>query len=99
MILFKSEKALSFLTEHGFVYTLRARKRKTGRSVVGQQKGKPLFPVYIYFVKEIPLDEALEPYVPYSGFDSVSEWLSEFRRLNRSSNSTAFLYKVVRVRE
>jgi len=99
MIIFKSEKARSFLIEHGFVYTLRARKRRTGRSLVKDSlKGSPLFYADVYFVGEVPLDEAsLEPYVAYSGFDSAEEWLSEFKKLNGSS-STAFLYKVIRVR-
>jgi len=97
MIIFRSEKALSFLRDKGFVYTLRARRRRTGRCAVKRGRKEPiLFYADVYFVKQVTLDEKeLESYAPYSGFESPNEWIEEYRRLNGTSEKP-FLYKVVK---
>ena len=42
--------------------------------------------------------EALKPYLAYSGFSSIREWVSEYKRLNGDANK-AFLYEVRLVRK
>ena len=72
VIRFYSEKALRQLLERGIVYTLRGRPRRTGLARVVSKNG----------IIDLSRPEALRPYLAYSGFSSIGEWVSEYRRLN-----------------
>ncbi len=87
VIYFKSARALEFLHRHGFVLTLRARRRSGGRHGVKIRRDLPAtleVTVTEWGRLRLPEDrDKLEDYVLLSGFDSVDEWLEEVRRLNR----------------
>ena len=94
VIRFYSEKALRRLLERGLVYTLRARPRRTGLARVVSKSGViGLARVRLIGIIDLSRPEALRPYLAYSGFSSIGEWISEFRRLNGSADR-AFLYEV-----
>lgn len=93
-ITFKNEKALNYLLNHGFVYTLRRINRKTGVVTLkdGNYRDLGLVMVeYIGLVRKVNekhvvfrLDgkvEPLENYVSGSGFSTVDEWLKAFESL------------------
>ena len=91
---FNVEEARSFLLRNGFVYTLRPKpyrlrsKRKRGVDVLMYGgfgvKGK----VYFEFIKVVRDVEELKPFVKYSGFESLEEWL-------RRAGKNRCLYKVI----
>lgn len=123
VIYFKSEKALDYLLNHGFVYTLRysARKKLGPDWIQANRNSRKIADVNISYVGRVILDPAvkldplnlytvvmidpwkddriynivgtLEDYVAHSGFDSVDEWIEEFRNLS-GNKKTAWLYKV-----
>ena len=109
-IVFKSDKAFNHLVKHGYVYTLR-RYAKVGYKCLKRDRyGKSVGLVKVeyigtvvkldtYFVnvnnKLIPLEQ----FAKHSGFNSLVEWLSEFRRLTGVFNPVnAKLLKVSLVR-
>jgi len=110
MMLFKSEKALSFLLENGEVYTLRPRRRKEGKDwiKVGRVKladievrliGEVFLGWYGYFwVRPVENRNTIMPlgqFVQKSGFRTVGEWLEEVKRLNGGKiPDKLFLYYV-----
>ena len=99
MIRFYSEKALRQLLESGIVYTLRARPRRTGIARVVSKSGViGLARVRLIGIIDLSRPDSLKPYLAYSGFSSIEEWVSEFERLNGFA-SKAFLYEVRLVRE
>ena len=94
MIRFYSEKALRQLLNTGIVYTLRARPRRTGLARVASRSGIVGI-AYIRLVSVVDLSrpDSLKPYLAYSGFNSIGEWVREYRRLNGNVDK-AFLYEV-----
>ena len=107
VLIFKSSKALSYLLNHGCVYTLRAKKRREGRDwVTNKRGGKKIANVLIKYVGEVKISETgstvltkcgvrlLEEYVCRSGFWSEEEWLNEVRKLNGTLPDRAHLYFV-----
>ena len=94
MIHLDSPKALKQLMENGIVYTLRAKPRKQGvTSIIANGIKVGMANVRLVGVIDLAKPESLEPFLPYSGFGSVGEWVGEFRRLN-GRVSRAFLYEV-----
>ena len=95
VIIFQSRKALNFLLENGFVYTFRARQRKTGRDWVTDRRGGwKLANVYIQLIGSMGV-ESLETFEECSGFNSVKEWIDEIKRLNKGKlPHVGFLYLV-----
>ena len=95
VMIFQSKKALEFLLKNGFVYTLRLKRKRTGRDwITDRRGGKKIADVNIEFVSVIRANNIndLEKYVPYSGFKSLDEWLIEAFKLNGSL--PLYLYKV-----
>ena len=94
VIRFYSEKALRQLLESGLVYTLRARPRRTGLARVVSRSGiVGIAYIRLIGVVDLSRPDSLRPYLAYSGFNSIGEWVGEFRRLNGGA-SRAFLYEV-----
>ena len=95
VIIFKSRKALKQLLENGFVYTFRAKQRKTGRDwVTDRYGGRKIADVYVQLVASGGV-ESLEGFEEGSGFGSLSEWLEEIKRLNKGRlPKRGFLYLV-----
>ena len=94
MIRFYSEKALRQLLNTGIVYTLRARPRRTGLARVASKSGiVGLARVRLIGIIDLSRPDSLKPYLAYSGFNSIGEWISEYRRLNGNTDR-AFLYEV-----
>ena len=94
MIRFYSEKALRQLLDSGIVYTLRARPRRTGLARVASRNGIiGLARVRLIGIVDLSRPDSLKPYLAYSGFSSIGEWVLEYRRLNGSTDR-AFLYEV-----
>ena len=105
-IRFDSEKARDYLLSHGYVYTLRTWHSPRQVMALAISDGKPIGRVFISLIDVVPLvkkdqaKEILVKYVNESGFNSVDEWVEEFRRLNRGRKvRAAYLYKVVLTRE
>jgi len=106
VILFQSERALKHLLEHGFVYTVRLRKRKKDECydwVTDRRGGRKIADVYVCLVGGC--GSTLESWklnlwawVDHSGFKTVSEWINEILRLNRGKPRQAWIY-LVRLRE
>ena len=81
MIRFYSEKALRQLLNSGIVYTLRGRPRRTGLARVASRSGiVGLAQVRLIGVVDLSRPDSLRPYLAYSGFSSIGEWVWEFRR-------------------
>ena len=99
MIRFYSEKALRQLLNSGIVYTLRARPRRTGLARVASRNGiVGIGHVRLIGIIDLSRPDSLRPYLAYSGFNSIGEWVSEYKRLNGDANK-AFLYEVRLVRK
>lgn len=104
-IIFSSKKALSFLTSHGEVYTLRKR-RKAGKAwLTAKRGGKKIADVEVKEVGRVVFRD--EPYVvtdegerplseftPKSGFESTEEWIRELRKLHGKIPDDLYLYHV-----
>lgn len=77
MIFFNVPQARNQLINAMKVYTLRSSFRATGKTLAvtgSYTKFKPIYDVTVKKVKDIETPEELEPYLDYSGFDSVGEW-------------------------
>ena len=109
-IIFENDKAFEHLVKKGFVYTLRAFNRSTGVVKLKRNKaGKFIGFVKVelvgnvkrtggkYIVKTKDGDVDLNEFVPYSGFSSLDEWLSEFFKYYKTVG-TVKLYKVTLVK-
>lgn len=109
-IVFENNKAFKHLVEKGFVYTLRAFSRSTGVVKLKRNKaGKFIGFVEVelvgnvkragdkYIVKTKDGDVDLNDFVPYSGFDSLEEWLSVFLKYHKRV-SIVKLYKVTLIK-
>lgn len=92
VISFEVEEAKNYLEKHGFVYTLRLKKRKrVGKGWYNYfrtdvKRGN----VFIKFIGNFcTFNRKLEPYVKNSGFNSLEEWLKKAKKANYLN-----LYKV-----
>jgi len=107
VMLFKSHKALAYLLRHGYVYTIRAKKRPEGKDwVTNKRGGKKIANVFVKYVGVVRIEETgsivltkcgvrlLEEYVRKSGFWDEQEWLEEVRKLNGTLPDKAHLYFV-----
>ena len=101
IIRFNSVKARDHLLENGHVKTLRTWYSPRQMVALAISDGKPIGRVLISLIDVVPLDnegqakEVLAKYVNESGFNSVDEWIEEFRRLNRGRKvRNAYLYRV-----
>lgn len=89
VMIFQSEKPRQHLLEKGFVLTFRKLHmsgRKLGKDWITDKRcGKKIADVLVFseYATVKPTREMLAPYVNYSGFDSVDEWIEEIERLNR----------------
>ena len=94
VIIFRSEKALSYLLSYGEIYTFRVRRRKVGRDwVTDKRRGHKIADVFIEEVGVFTLEE-LSRFVEHSGFASVKEWIEEIQKLNNHLPERGWLYKV-----
>jgi len=97
VLIFKSEKALNFLMEHGYIYTIRTKKRAGEVWITDRRGGKKIadgFIVYVGEVNQLLPDndwwvtqgacalEKLEKFVQHSGFDSIEEWINAVKELH-----------------
>lgn len=91
VIWFNVEKAREFLLKNGFVFTLRPKRRREGREMLSYggfgKKGMVNVKFVDWFIGEDRLEENLEQYVEFTGFDNVKEWLEE-------AKDSRILYKV-----
>jgi len=72
---------------NGFVYTLRPKRRRTGKDILSYHGFGKKGTVVITFIKEISNDAELETFVKYSGFQNVEEWRSK-------AKDSRFLFRV-----
>jgi len=82
VIIFQNEKPRRFLLENGVVFTFRLHRREpVDRDwMTNKRGGRKIVDVYVEEVGYFnSLD--LEPYVAYSGFNSVEEWNEEIKRM------------------
>ena len=109
-IVFQYDKPFQYLLKHGFVYTLRAAKRREGVVELRRSKsGRALGLVSVAFIglveridnKYVVINPAkpqewvpLESFVKHSGFDSLQEWLKAYVKLNGYVMFPPRLYKV-----
>jgi len=109
-IVFQHEKPFQYLLKHGFVYTLRATKRREG--VVELRRSRSERPLGLVSVSFVGLVERvndkyvvihptktqkwipLESFVKHSGFDTLEEWLKAYVKLNGYVMFPPRLYKV-----
>ena len=91
VMIFSSEKAMKELIDSGIVYTFRVTdlftERKLGKEWVTYKRGgKKVADVLISLATRhaiCPSELQLFPYAPYSGFESVEEWATEIKRVNK----------------
>jgi len=94
VIIFRSERALSYLLSHGEIYTFRVRRRKAGRDwITDKRGGHKIADVLIEEVGIFTLEE-LSRFADHSGFASVKEWTEEIQKLNNYLPERGWLYKV-----
>ncbi len=92
-ILFNVEKARKLILEHGFVYTLRPRRRKRegtdmlSYSGLGKKGMVDVKYVGSFGDGEQFCEELLELCVPYSGFETLEDWLA-------AAGDSRYLYRV-----
>lgn len=90
-VIFKVKEPQTFLKEHGFVYTLR-RKRKEGYCRIYFDNEM----VAIGYIEEIghihKID--LSKYSKYSGFKSAEQWYNKARKMYKNNIHSLYLYKV-----
>lgn len=109
-IVFKSDKAFNYLITNGYVYTLRKYIRTGIKTLKRHRHGKAVGKVSVEYVGTVDVSEGmyvvnirgatvpLERFVKHSGFDSLEEWIKEFKRLCRSAVLGARLYRVTLLR-
>ena len=105
VMIFQSQKAFKFLLEEGEVYTFRARMRKSSRKkdwITDKRGGHKISDVTIELVTRINRLSALSSYVTRSGFESLTDWFNEIKRLNQNDFApqiniiSGYLYHVIK---
>ena len=102
VLIMQSKPALKHLLEHGFVYTVRLRKRKKDETydwVTDRRGGRKIADVYVCLVGGCGDNpEAwklnLWAWVDHSGFPTVNDWINEILKLNHGKIGQAWLYLV-----
>lgn len=98
VISFSHDIAWKQLIDEGRVVTFRSQRRKNpnGRTWCNRGRGQTKeFDVEISEIGQaMPTDKDLEPYVDFSGFDSVNEWETAIQNLNSSTTDSGWLYEV-----
>ena len=94
---FKSEKARTYLINHGMVYTIRRHRYRVGKDYISLGRGKPK--IADVFIEEVgPMFDGidtLKAYVDQSGFKEIGEWLDELFHLHKSDSRRPFyMYRV-----
>lgn len=74
MIAFNIQQVFNFLTEYGYVYTLRHAKRAIGITVATHNR-IPACHVVVDRIVHARVPQDLEQYVKHSSFETVEEWL------------------------
>ena len=106
VMIFQSPKALKYLLEEGEVYTFRIHERKSLKKrdwIADKRGGKKISGVIIEFVTVISKLTALSSYVTRSGFENLTDWYNEIKRLNPRVVQTnmifGYLYHVIKKEE
>lgn len=102
VMIFQSEKALKELLDSGIVYTFRllrsdGQSRKLGKEWFTYKRGgKKLGTVIVSTLSKVmyPTPLELEIYAPYSGLDSVDEWIDEIKRLSKPDPDVGYAGEV-----
>ena len=84
-MIFQSPKALKYLLEEGDVYTFRVHSRKSLKKddwITDKRGGHKISDATIEFVTVIDRLSGLSSYVSRSGFESLTDWFNEIKRLN-----------------
>jgi hypothetical protein len=101
VIMFLSDKARNQLLNKGIVYTLRHIRHKEGLDwCTNMRGGKKICNVRITYCdngKYTELREIASLYVSDSGFDSIEEWINQYKRYRSSKYPTFWLYRVEKV--
>lgn len=92
VMIFESKKALLELLDRGIVYTFRkissdGGTRKLGKDWVTYKRGGKKLGTIIVSTQDkpmYPIPISLSLYQPYSGFETVEEWIAEIKRLNKN---------------
>ena len=99
IIHFDVPRVRDFLMRYGVVYTLRSRRRSTGRALA-VSNGEPIGVVNVVFIGVVNVNNphVLGRYVAWSGFVSVDEWVRTYHSVNKHAGGTAYLYRVELIR-
>lgn len=88
MIWLNNRDAREFLFSNRVVYALRPKQRREGHEALFWDKPKKRGLVIVRLVKEVSNLSELVPFVPYSGFTTLKEWLE-------GSGGCKYLYKLI----
>jgi len=100
VMIFQSDRVRKFLLEKGYVYTVRRRRHiEFGRDwATDRRGGRKIADISVTKFDVIPrqgLLKCLEPLVPDSGFNTVTEWVEEIRRrLHTRKVDKFYVYRV-----
>lgn len=96
-ISFSVEQVRNYLLENGYVYTFREYDRSRGITWMNAGRNMPkICDVFVGFVRTINNLEELEPYIIYSSFRSVDEWVHQIHKFG-IKKIEGYLYLVIRV--
>lgn len=88
MIWLNNRDARELLFGNRVVYTLRSNRRREGHEALFWDRPKKKGLVIVRLMKEISNLSELVPFVPYSGFKTLKEWLE-------GSKGCRYLYKLI----
>ena len=96
VMMFSVDNVREFLLKNGIVFTFRLHKHKTGKDWINKGRGqRKICDVQISLEKEVNEPADLVPYVEYSGFEHLWDWVSEIKKLNPKMNKFhGYLYRV-----
>jgi len=96
-MIFQSKKARKQLLEKGSVVSFRTNRRKhiDNDWATDKRGGKTICNIFIEEISYMSGPDSLPPYVKESGFDSLEEWITEIRKLNKYHIVSGWLYKVI----
>ena len=92
---FNCPQVANFLEKYGRVYTVRRHRYRVGGDVAKTEKGT--FPIMVSEVGPLQTVDDLKPFLEFSGFKTLKEWVEEIYKLHRSDYFRNFyLYSVLR---
>ncbi len=99
MMFFNHPAVRGHLLKHGWVYTLRDRRKREGLHVLAHGRRfefERLGHGWVEAVKDLPRLDArrVRPYVRGSGFGRATEWFEAFEEMHGARRGPAFLYRV-----